>query len=169
MFELIDNVPSNAVIKVIGVGGGGSNAVNHMFRKGIKDVNFVVCNTDAQALLSSPDNQVQGFLAAGHVCAIMGYWEYEPIADAYGIPIVVTGFEPLDLLQGALDYVNDRYDCADFVLLGIMRIRYQLFSHISHSTLFFYLQLHITPSQDIPSNPKCLHFDLHRINLVDPL
>jgi len=44
----------SSVIKVIGVGGGGSNAVNHMFKKGIKDVNFVVCNTDAQALHNSP-------------------------------------------------------------------------------------------------------------------
>jgi cell division protein FtsZ len=44
----------SSIIKVIGVGGGGSNAVNHMFRKGIKDVNFVVCNTDAQALNNSP-------------------------------------------------------------------------------------------------------------------
>jgi hydrogenase expression/formation protein HypD len=46
------------------------------------------------------DNQVQGFLAAGHVCTVMGYWEYEPIAARYHTPIVVTGFEPLDLLQG---------------------------------------------------------------------
>jgi hydrogenase expression/formation protein HypD len=43
---------------------------------------------------------VQGFLAAGHVCAVMGYWEYEPIAAKYRIPITVTGFEPLDLLHG---------------------------------------------------------------------
>ena len=53
-----------------------------------------------EALMSSPDNQVQGFLAAGHVCAVMGYWEYEPIVEKYQIPIIVTGFEPLDLLQG---------------------------------------------------------------------
>lgn len=53
-----------------------------------------------EAILSSPMNQVEGFLAAGHVCTVMGYWEYEPIADRYEIPIVVTGFEPLDLLQG---------------------------------------------------------------------
>ncbi len=52
------------------------------------------------ALLTMPDTRVQGFLAAGHVCAVMGYWEYEPIASRYGVPIVVTGFEPLDLLQG---------------------------------------------------------------------
>ncbi len=53
-----------------------------------------------EALLSDPANSVQGFLAAGHVCAVMGYWEYEPIARRYHVPIVVTGFEPLDLLQG---------------------------------------------------------------------
>lgn len=53
-----------------------------------------------EAILGSPLNLVQGFLAAGHVCAIMGYWEYEPIAEKYQTPIVVTGFEPLDLLQG---------------------------------------------------------------------
>jgi hydrogenase expression/formation protein HypD len=53
-----------------------------------------------EAILGSPDNAVQGFLAAGHVCTVMGYWEYEPIAERYRVPIVVTGFEPLDLLQG---------------------------------------------------------------------
>jgi hydrogenase expression/formation protein HypD len=52
------------------------------------------------AILSAPGNRVQGFLAAGHVCTIMGYWEYEPIAAHYHIPIVVTGFEPLDLVLG---------------------------------------------------------------------
>jgi len=54
------------------------------------------------AILSSPANRVQGFLAAGHVCSVMGYWEYPPIAEQYRIPIVVTGFEPLDLAQGIL-------------------------------------------------------------------
>jgi len=52
------------------------------------------------AILSAPNNRVQGFLAAGHVCTVMGYWEYEPIATRYQVPIVVTGFEPLDLLLG---------------------------------------------------------------------
>jgi hydrogenase expression/formation protein HypD len=52
------------------------------------------------ALLSSPANRVRGFLAAGHVCTVMGYEEYEPIAKEYHTPIVVTGFEPLDILQG---------------------------------------------------------------------
>jgi hydrogenase expression/formation protein HypD len=54
------------------------------------------------AILDSPDNRVQGFLAAGHVCAVMGWTEYEPIAARYRVPIVVTGFEPLDILEGIL-------------------------------------------------------------------
>jgi hydrogenase expression/formation protein HypD len=53
-----------------------------------------------EAILSSPFNRVQGFLAAGHVCSVMGYEEYFPIAKKFGIPFVVTGFEPLDILQG---------------------------------------------------------------------
>ncbi len=54
------------------------------------------------AILSSSANRVQGFLAAGHVCTVMGYWEYPPIAEQYRVPIAVTGFEPLDLVQGIL-------------------------------------------------------------------
>jgi len=53
-----------------------------------------------EAILASPANRVQGFLAAGHVCTVMGYREYEPIAERYRIPVIVTGFEPLDLLEG---------------------------------------------------------------------
>ncbi|NOR68283.1 MAG: hydrogenase formation protein HypD [Methylomarinum sp.] len=52
------------------------------------------------ALLGSEDNTVQGFLGAGHVCTIMGYHEYLPITEQYKIPIVITGFEPVDILQG---------------------------------------------------------------------
>jgi len=52
------------------------------------------------AILVSPGNRVQGFLAPGHVCAVQGWREYEPIARDFGVPIVVTGFEPVDLLEG---------------------------------------------------------------------
>ena len=55
-----------------------------------------------EALLSSPDVEVQGFLLAGHVCAVMGYWEYHPLVEKYHVPMVVTGFEPLDLVHGIL-------------------------------------------------------------------
>jgi len=55
-----------------------------------------------EAILSSPANHVQGFLAAGHVCTIMGVEEYIPLSVKYHVPIVVTGFEPVDILQGIL-------------------------------------------------------------------
>lgn len=63
-------------------------------------VSHVLVPPAMEAVLSSPNNRVQGFLAAGHVCTVMGYTEYEPIAAKYRCPIVVTGFEPLDILQG---------------------------------------------------------------------
>lgn len=63
-------------------------------------VSHVLVPPAMEAILASPEARVQGFLAAGHVCAVMGYHEYEPIAARYRVPIVVTGFEPLDLLQG---------------------------------------------------------------------
>ena len=53
-----------------------------------------------EAILSSPDNRVQGFLAAGHVCTVMGMDEYRPLVQRFRVPIVVTGFEPIDILQG---------------------------------------------------------------------
>jgi hydrogenase expression/formation protein HypD len=59
-----------------------------------------------RALLDAPGNRVQGFLAAGHVCTVMGWREYEPIAARYRVPIVVTGFEPLDLARGVLQCVR---------------------------------------------------------------
>jgi hydrogenase expression/formation protein HypD len=52
------------------------------------------------AVLDDPDNRVQGFLAAGHVCTVMGWTEYEPLAEKYRVPIVVTGFEPVDIVEG---------------------------------------------------------------------
>lgn len=58
-----------------------------------------------RAILASPLNRVQGFLAAGHVCAVMGYWEYPAIAAEFHTPIIITGFEPLDILEGVLQAV----------------------------------------------------------------
>jgi hydrogenase expression/formation protein HypD len=65
-------------------------------------VSHVLVPPAMTAILESRLCQVQAFLAAGHVCAVMGYTEYEPIAAKYQVPIVVTGFEPLDLLEGIL-------------------------------------------------------------------
>ena len=58
------------------------------------------------AILDSPQNRIQAFLAAGHVCTVMGFWEYLPITEKYRIPIIVTGFEPLDLANGILMAVH---------------------------------------------------------------
>ncbi len=73
-------------------------------QQGLKNYSILVSHVlvppAMEAILSSPNCRVQGFLAAGHVCTVMGYTEYEPIAKKYRRPIVVTGFEPLDILQG---------------------------------------------------------------------
>ena len=69
-------------------------------------VSHVTVPAAIRALMDSPDVQVDGFLAAGHVCTVMGFWEYEPLAEKYRIPIVVTGFEPVDLMHGILKCVR---------------------------------------------------------------
>lgn len=78
--------------------------------KGLKNFSVVVshvCVPPAmEAILGSKSNRVNGFLAAGHVCAVMGYHEYPPLAEKYRVPIVVTGFEPVDLLRGVLGAVR---------------------------------------------------------------
>jgi hydrogenase expression/formation protein HypD len=65
-------------------------------------VSHVLVPPAMTAILDAPGNRVQGFLGPGHVCTVVGYSEYEPIARRYHVPIVVTGFEPLDLLEGVL-------------------------------------------------------------------
>ncbi|MBI3607156.1 MAG: hydrogenase formation protein HypD [Nitrospirae bacterium] len=79
-------------------------AVYRARREGIANFSVLVAHVlvppAMEAILSSRDNRVQGFLAAGHVCAVMGYTEYEPLASRYRVPIVVTGFEPVDILHG---------------------------------------------------------------------
>lgn len=63
-------------------------------------VSHVLVPPAIEAIMSAENTRVQGFLAAGHVCSVMGYWQYEPLAAKYKVPIVVTGFEPLDILHG---------------------------------------------------------------------
>jgi hydrogenase expression/formation protein HypD len=63
-------------------------------------VSHVLVPPAIAAIMGSPGNKVQAFLLAGHVCSVMGYWEYPPVAEKYRVPLVVTGFEPLDLLDG---------------------------------------------------------------------
>jgi hydrogenase expression/formation protein HypD len=75
-------------------------------QKGLKNFSMLISHVlvppAIEALMSAPGCRVQAFLAAGHVCAVMGYEEYFPLVEKYRVPIVVTGFEPLDILQGIL-------------------------------------------------------------------
>ena len=81
-------------------------AVVHARQQGLANftllVSHVLVPPAMEAILSSPQNRVQGFLAAGHVCTVMGFAEYPPLAQRYRVPIVVTGFEPVDILHGLL-------------------------------------------------------------------
>lgn len=73
-------------------------------------VSHVLVPPAMHALLSAPDNQIEGFLAAGHVCTVMGTHAYHAISQQYGVPIIVTGFEPVDVLQGVLQCVEQLED-----------------------------------------------------------
>lgn len=79
-------------------------------RSGISNFSLLVSHVlvppAMEAILASPEARVQGFLAAGHVCTVEGYEEYEPLARKYQVPVVITGFEPLDLLEGILACVQ---------------------------------------------------------------
>ena len=81
-------------------------AVHMAKTRGLKNfsvlVSHVLVPPAIKAIMSAPNNRVQGFLAAGHVCTVMGTHDYGPLANTYHVPIVVTGFEPLDILQGIL-------------------------------------------------------------------
>jgi len=81
-------------------------AVYQAAQKGLKNFSMLVSHVlvppAIEALMSAPDCRVQAFLAAGHVCTVMGYEEYFPLVEKYRVPMVVTGFEPLDILHGVL-------------------------------------------------------------------
>ena len=85
-------------------------SVLHAQRLGLRNfsvlISHVLVPPAMTAILSSPTKRVQGFLAAGHVCTVMGTSEYGPLVEQYGVPIVVTGFEPLDLLEGVRQVVE---------------------------------------------------------------
>ena len=81
-------------------------SVIHAHRKGLKNYSILASHVlvppAIEAVMTDPDHLIQGFLAAGHVCTIMGLSAYQPLIEKYKVPIVVTGFEPVDLLQGIL-------------------------------------------------------------------
>ncbi|HEY5954876.1 MAG TPA: hydrogenase formation protein HypD, partial [Terrimicrobiaceae bacterium] len=95
---------------------GNAMAVWQAKKQGIKNfsvlVSHVLVPPAMASILQSPLNRVQGFLGPGHVCTVMGYREYEPIAERFHVPIVITGFEPLDILEGVLMTVRQLEDGA---------------------------------------------------------
>src|SRR5450756_285184 len=108
--KLAEQNPSKEVV-FLGVGfettaPATGMAVFQAAQKGLNNFSMLASHVlvppAIEALMSSPNCRVQAFLAAGHVCAVMGYEEYFPLAAKYHVPIVVTGFEPLDILQGLL-------------------------------------------------------------------
>ena len=108
-----DNPQREVVFLAIGfetTAPGNAMALKQAVAEGLTNysqiVSHVLVPPAMEAILSSPVNRVQGFLAAGHVCAVMGWEEYEPIAERYGVPIVPTGFEPVDILEGILKTVR---------------------------------------------------------------
>ncbi len=89
---------------------GTAMAVYQARREGVKNFSLLASHVlvppAMKALLSSPANRVQAYLAAGHVCTVMGWKQYVPIVEEYKVPIVVTGFEPIDILEGILAVVR---------------------------------------------------------------
>jgi hydrogenase expression/formation protein HypD len=85
-------------------------SVLHAKRLGLTNFSMLVSHVlvppAMTAILRAPVNRVQGFLAAGHVCSVMGTGEYAPLVQEFGVPIVVTGFEPLDVLEGVRQVVE---------------------------------------------------------------
>lgn len=97
-------------------------AIYHVARLKLTNFSLLVAHVlvppAMEMILASPENCVQGFLAAGHVCTVTGYEDYQAIALQYNIPIVVTGFEPVDILQGI-------YMCVKQLEAGIVEVENQ--------------------------------------------
>jgi hydrogenase expression/formation protein HypD len=106
--QLARDNPAKAVVFFAGgfetTAPANAMAVHRARELGIRNFSVLVSHVTVppamRAILAAPDNRVQAFLAAGHVCTVMGWTEYEPIAAQYKVPIIVTGFEPVDILEG---------------------------------------------------------------------
>lgn len=120
--ELAQKHPDRQVV-FFGVGFETTAPANAMSvhlakRRGLKNFSMLVSHVlvppAIDALLSDPRNKIDAFLAAGHVCSVMGTWQYPALAEKFHVPLVVTGFEPLDLLDGirraVLQLESGRYE-----------------------------------------------------------
>ena len=130
-------------------------------------VSHVLVPPAMEAILGSPGNQVQAFLAAGHVCAVMGWTEYEPIAARWRVPIVVTGFEPLDLLDGILRAVRQLESGRAEVENSYTRAVTRAGNQVAQQTVQRVMQagdrawrgIGVIPSSGYRLRPEFAHFD----------
>ncbi len=101
-------------------------AVYQAKSEGLKNFSILVSHVlvppAIDAIMSAPNNRVQAFLAAGHVCSVMGYWQYPPLAARHRVPIVITGFEPLDVLEGIRRAVKQLESGESFVENAYARV-----------------------------------------------
>ena len=98
-------------------------------------VSHVLVPPAIEAIMNSPMNRVQGFLAAGHVCCVMGYHQYHTLAKRFDVPIVVTGFEPLDLLEGIRRTVQQLERGESFVENAFERVVKERGNEVAQATI----------------------------------
>ena len=124
-----------------------------------------------EVILSSPANKIQGFLAAGHVCTIMGYHEYIPLAEKYQVPIIVTGFEPVDILQGIYRVVDQLEKGEKYVYNAYSRLvkkegnipAQNLLKEIFKITDRMWRGIGTIPLSGLDLNEKYEHFDANKV------
>ncbi|MGE0490518.1 MAG: hydrogenase formation protein HypD [Vulcanimicrobiota bacterium] len=133
-------------------------------------VSHVLVPPAIAALMEDPENRVQGFLAAGHVCSVMGYEEYYPLAERYQVPIVVTGFEPLDLLEGLRRIVHQleegRHEVENAYPRAVRREgnqpARQMLEQVFENTDRAWRGIGVIPQSGWKLRPEFAHFDAHQ-------
>jgi hydrogenase expression/formation protein HypD len=129
------------------------------------------------AILQSPGNRVQGFLGPGHVCTVMGYEEYEPLVERFHVPIVITGFEPVDMLEGILRTVRQLESGAAFVENQYSRVvqrkgnaaSMKLISEVFQTCDRKWRGIGIIPMSGYRVSPDYIEFDAELIFDVDAI
>lgn len=146
-------------------------AVSEARRLGLKNFSIlcsqVLVPPAIRALLSSPTNRVQAFLAAGHVCTVMGFHGYLPLAADFGVPIVVTGFEPLDILEGirlaVVQLEAGSYEVENAYARSVKRegntLAQQLMQEIFHTVDRRWRGIGMIPKSGLALRPELADFD----------
>jgi hydrogenase expression/formation protein HypD len=140
-------------------------------------VSHVLVPPAISAILQAPDNRVQAFLGPGHVCTVMGYTEYEPVARQFKVPIVITGFEPLDMLEGIFRVVQQleagQYDVENQYVRAVRRegnpASRKLIDEVFEVCDRKWRGIGLIPQSGYRISPAYRDFDAERIFVVDRL